>query len=102
MLNLPERGWQEFHVGDYEEEHVSPEDKADRAISVSVADEIEEDNIGNDDGCQEKKRRNFTRWERMLPRKRVISLQNLPNKEGLSERQVHEVNGPRRRQNKWD
>jgi len=58
----------EFHVRNYEEEQVTPEDKADRAIEDPVTDEIEEDDVGNDDGCQEKKRRNFPRWERMPPR----------------------------------
>ncbi len=46
---LPQRGREEFHVGDYEEQQVSPEDKAERAVDDPVTDEVEEDDVGQDD-----------------------------------------------------
>ena len=92
--NLLQRGWQEFHVGNHEKKQICPEDKADRAISNVVTDEIEEDDIGDDDGYQQKKQRSFPRRVRMSPRYGVISFQNLPNQKCLSEGQVNKVHGP--------
>ena len=65
---LLQRGWQKFHVGNHKEEQVRPEDKANKAVAGIVADEIEEDDVGDDDGYQEKKRRNLPRGDGMLPR----------------------------------